>query len=968
MLTGQNPRFIKMENFLNQKSEKSKKVRLNDKDYVIPTSPHERYAARPDELEHMCFAQFMIWYEPIPKHFKKQKNNIRSQHEVICPHLKQRQYLPFLIHLKDSSLGSMKLRQFEAVLKFHKFRVDEEPHEFFYSELVLYKHWRSENELRQDDFNACLALYRTPSPDNPNITVIETVKNSLFPEMDNVEIARAILDDFTEDERPCHIGNIIDNQNEQDNEEQIAEGMQPDLNYDVRDYDGDFVGENLEEATIFKRADFSQYEEMRELVKKLVPEQRRVFDKMIGYAKELRKFKAAGGTKPKAPLSVVHGGAGSGKSTLIKAVSFWFEFLLTSNDERDLNMPIVIRCAPTGMAANNIDGLTVCSAFKFKFGDNHIPLDAKNRTSYQVTLSHLQLVIIDEMSMVKADDLYKIHLRLQEIKSNFDEDFGGVSIVLLGDLMQLQPVMGKWIFEKPRHASWDARYNSDKLWELFTPYIFSQNHRQGEDKAYADLLNRLRFGQQTEEDIKIIRSRIVESFPNNVPEDALMIYGKNEPVAHYNNQKLEQLEGTAYKSEATHLNNPGWRRSIKKNGQIADTQFQQKISLKVGARVMLIYNVRTSDGLTNGACGEILALETKKDNVDKIETIIIAFDQVNAGQQLRSENPRITKQYGEAATPIKRISFEYSKGNLAKQHSAKVKLIQFPVKLAWAITAHKIQGQTVKDPKPVGLDLQSTFACAQSYVMLGRTENLNQIFLAKFDNKKLKVDKNSLKQNKTLDKRADEALKNDDWLSLQDTFRLSSLNIRSLLSQFTNLEVDYCLLKSDVIALSETWCSTKPPELEGYNGYHVLASRGQGISFYIRDFLKVSSKPEQFNVSGIQILKVQLEKATLILVYRSPSYNTQELLIKELLKILPRNGPTIVCGDFNIHPKEDNSYFNELSEKMTSKGFFQHIDKPTHKGGNMLDHLYIRNINLTGWQLYHPFYSDHDAICCMAKL
>ena len=58
----------------------------------------------------------------------------------------------------------------------------------------------------------------------------------------------------------------------------------------------------------------------------------------------------------------------------------------------------------------------------------------------------------------------------------------------------------------------------------------------------------------------------------------------------------------------------------------------------------------------------------------------------------------------------------------------------------------------------------------------------------------------------------------------------------------------------------------------------------------------------------------------------------------------------------------------ELSEKMTSKGFFQHIDKPTHKGGNMLDHLYIRNINLTGWQLHHPFYSDHDAICCMAKL
>ena len=89
-----------------------------------------------------------------------------------------------------------------------------------------------------------------------------------------------------------------------------------------------------------------------------------------------------------------------------------------------------------------------------------------------------------------------------------------------------------------------------------------------------------------------------------------------------------------------HLNNPGWT-SNKKTGQIGDTQFQQEIYVKVGARIMLIYNVRTTDGLTNGACGEILAVETSKDDVSKIETLIIQFDQVNAGKQLRSEHPRI---------------------------------------------------------------------------------------------------------------------------------------------------------------------------------------------------------------------------------------------------------------------------------------------------------------------------------------
>ena len=107
--------------------------------------------------------------------------------------------MPFVIDLKDPTLGSMKLRQSEAVLKFHKFREDEEIHEFLYGELLLYMHWRSENELRRDDFNTCLALYQTPSPLNPEVSFVHTVKNSLFPEMNNIDTARAILDNFAED-------------------------------------------------------------------------------------------------------------------------------------------------------------------------------------------------------------------------------------------------------------------------------------------------------------------------------------------------------------------------------------------------------------------------------------------------------------------------------------------------------------------------------------------------------------------------------------------------------------------------------------------------------------------------------------------------------------------------------------------------------------------------------------------------
>ena len=153
------------------------------------------------------------------------------------------------------------------------------------------------------------------------------------------------------------------------------------------------------------------------------------------------------------------------------------------------------------MAAHNIDGLTVCSSFKLWYKNSHVSLSENERDHYQRMLTHLQLVIIDEMSMIKADQLYQIDSRLQEYKNN-KNIFGDVAVVLVGDLMQLQPVMGRWIFDRPQDDSWQNSYEWNDLWSHFTPYIFEQNHRQGENKEYADILNRIRIGMHNEEDVK----------------------------------------------------------------------------------------------------------------------------------------------------------------------------------------------------------------------------------------------------------------------------------------------------------------------------------------------------------------------------------------------------------------------------------------------------------------------------------
>ena len=105
-----------MSKYLNRKTEKSRIVEINGEDYIIPICFHERYAARPDSLEHMCFAQFKIWYTPLSECPKKSKLEGLSKHEIVCPHLDEPECMPFVIELKDS-LGFMRLRQFELVLK-----------------------------------------------------------------------------------------------------------------------------------------------------------------------------------------------------------------------------------------------------------------------------------------------------------------------------------------------------------------------------------------------------------------------------------------------------------------------------------------------------------------------------------------------------------------------------------------------------------------------------------------------------------------------------------------------------------------------------------------------------------------------------------------------------------------------------------------------------------------------------------
>ena len=112
-----------------------------------------------------------------------------------------------------------------------------------------------------------------------------------------------------------------------------------------------------------------------------------------------------------------------------------------------------------------------------------------------------------------------------------------------------------------------------------------------------------------------------------------------------------------------------------------------------------------------------------------------------------------------------------------------------------------------------------------------------------------------------------------------------------------------------------------------------------------------------------QMVKVEVDKIVVVLVYRSPSFGNVDKFLQKLVELVDQErGPLIICGDFNIDPLAERTKYDSLQAAMSPFNLIHVLKRPTHLGGNMLDHVYInKQIRLKYSDLHHPYYSDHDA-------
>ena len=186
-----------------------------------------------------------------------------------------------------------------------------------------------------------------------------------------------------------------------------------------------------------------------------------------------------------------------------------------------------------------------------------------------------------------------------------------------------------------------------------------------------------------------------------------------------------------------------------------------------------------------------------KDNND-VKDLLVRFDNPNVGKQLRKSRNLLHNDL----TPISRIAFSYSLGNIRKEHAANAKVVQFPIKLAWAATVHKFQGQTIKPPATLVGHMESIFAKAQAYVLFGRVQSLSQLYLTSCTSKMIKVSEEALSEAQKLSDRAINNMPSLWHSHSSNQLKVVALNTRSLNKHLSDIRCDANLMIADFFSAS----------------------------------------------------------------------------------------------------------------------------------------------------------------------
>ncbi len=399
------------------------------------------------------------------------------------------------------------------------------------------------------------------------------------------------------------------------------------------------------------------------------------------------------------------GKAGTGKTTFLKHII-----------KHTYKNAVIV--APTGIAAINAGGVTIHSLFQLPFGafipsrettlefnenqkinnPNTLLRGLQLNTTKRRLLQELELLIIDEVSMLRADLLDAIDTVLKSVRRKNNLPFGGVQVLFIGDLLQLPPVVkdDEWRLLKSHYRT-AFFFDAVVLQQSKPLYIELDKIYRQADNSFISILNNLRNNQVTKQDIETLNSFYKPDYKSDLNDNYIHLTTHNNKADSLNRESLLSLPGPSYFFKA----------SIEDDFNEYAFPVEQNLELKKGAQIMFIKNDPSGNQrFFNGKIGIVSNI-----NANEIE---VSF---NDGK------PPI------AVSKYEWQNIKYSLNEATNEIEEKINgtFTQYPIKLAWAITVHKSQGLTFE--KAI-IDIENAFAPGQVYVALSRLTSLKGLILS----------------------------------------------------------------------------------------------------------------------------------------------------------------------------------------------------------------------------------------------
>ncbi len=381
------------------------------------------------------------------------------------------------------------------------------------------------------------------------------------------------------------------------------------------------------------------------------------------------------------------GKAGTGKTTFLREVVHYTK-----------KKCIVL--APTGIAAVNAGAMTIHSFFQFGLGP-FVQGVIEPKSDFRINKSklelirHLQLLIIDEVSMVRADLMDHIDVELRRIRRN-SKPFGGVQLLMIGDLQQLPPIAHGGEDELLRQYYKTLYFfSSAALKSMNYSCIELKNVYRQTDRHFIDILNHARDCTLTSQDISDLNARYIPGFSPKPEDGYIRLMTHNRQVDYINAAEMEKLDSKPYTFVAA------------VTGTFPEESYPtaDSLTLKKGAQVMFIKN-DPERRFINGTLGEVKSIDKNS----------IAVRLAESGTVIDVE-------------PMEWQNIRYQFDEESKEISSKQigRFKQYPLKAAWAITVHKSQGLTFD--KAI-IDVHAAFSPGQAYVALSRCRTLDGLVLS----------------------------------------------------------------------------------------------------------------------------------------------------------------------------------------------------------------------------------------------